>query len=66
MSRETKDPVREPVVAVCGREARVYGPVDNPESRKQFRPLWRVVEFRTHGAALLYAQTYEEGSGGKS
>lgn len=64
--REGKDPQREPVVAVCGTEARVYGPQENPESRTPRRPLWRVVEFRTHGAALHYAQTYEDGAGGKS
>lgn len=64
--REGKDPAREPVVAVCGKEARVYGPMHNPEDRNSRRPLWRVVEFRTHGAAVQYAMTYEEGAGGKS
>lgn len=64
--REGKDPQREPVVAVCGSEARVYGPQEGPEHGDKVRPLWRVVQFRTHGAALDYAHTYEDGAGGKS
>lgn len=53
-------------MAVCGAQARVYGPMLNPDDRKSLRPLWRVVEFSTHGAALHYAQNYEDGAGGKS
>lgn len=51
-----KDQSREPVVAVCGNEARVYGPVE-PNG---VRPLLRIKTFPHHGAAKLYAQDFEE------
>lgn len=50
------NPSEKPVVAVCGAEARVYGPV-NEFNR---RPLWQVKHFQHHGAAILFAQEYED------
>lgn len=51
-----KSPEKEPVVAVCGAEARVYGPV----AENGRRPLIKVLEFAHRGAAILYAQEFEE------
>ncbi len=52
VSKENK-----PVVGVCGNEARIYGPLDEQTKR---RPLQRVVEFPHHGAAVLFAQEFED------
>lgn len=57
-----RDPDTEPVVAVCGNEARVYGPApfDTKTGKKLPRALWSVKVFPHHGAALLYAREFEE------
>ena len=55
------NPSEKPVVAVCGAEARVYGPV-NEFNR---RPLWNIKQFAHHGAAVLYAQEYEDDKSSK-
>lgn len=51
-----QDPAREPVVAVCGSEARVFGPAE-PNG---VRPLWQIKQFAHHGAAVQFANEYEE------
>lgn len=50
------NPALEPVVAVCGSEARIYGPVNS----KGRRPLIRVQQFQHHGAAVQFAQDFED------
>lgn len=56
MNTKQKSPDKEPVVAVCGKEGRVYGPVEE----NGVRPLLRVMQFPHRGAAILYAQEFEE------
>ena len=53
----SSNPLDKPVVAVCGSEARVYGPIDAKTSRREF--LYQR-DFPHHGAALLFAQEYED------
>ncbi|MES2180678.1 MAG: hypothetical protein V4493_01085 [Pseudomonadota bacterium] len=55
MSKETKSPEAEPVVCVCGNEARTYGPVNSQGKR----PFLNVKVFAHHGAAKFYAQEFE-------
>lgn len=45
------------VVGVCGSQARVYGALDRFSG---VRPLMRIVDFPHKGAALLFAQEFEE------
>ena len=52
----------ENVVAVCGCEARVYGPMQG-NGRREFK--YRR-DFSTHGAAVLFAQEYEDTKPAKS
>ena len=50
------DQEREPVVAVCGNEARTFGPKES----NGVRPLLRIQTFAHHGAAVQFAQEFEE------
>ena len=50
------NPALEPVVAVCGSEARIYGPVNN----RNRRPLIGVKQFKHHGAAVQFAHDFED------
>ena len=50
-------PSDKSVVAVCGNEARIYGPIDTKTNRRE---LWNIRQFPHHGAALLFAQEYED------
>lgn len=52
----SKDQDREPVVAVCGAEARIYG----PKEENGVRPLLNIKQLPHHGAALLFAQEFED------
>ena len=49
------NPANEPVVAVCGNVARVYGAED-----KGRRPFMFERVFAHHGAAVLFAQEFED------
>jgi hypothetical protein len=51
-----RNPEKEPVVAVCGKDAFTYGPIE-PNG---IRPLIRKQTFQHHGAAILFAQEFEE------
>lgn len=44
------------VAAVCGKEVRIYG----EPGANGVRPLLKVREFPTHGAAREFAQEYED------
>jgi hypothetical protein len=44
------------VAAVCDNEVRIYGGVEENGRR----PLFAVHEFKHHGAAVNYAQEYDE------
>ena len=57
-----KDPVHEPVAAVCGNEMRVYGPTEfSSRYPKGIRPLWSTKTFNNHGQALQAAVEREGG-----
>ena len=45
------------VVGVCGSQARVYGPIDKETNR---RPLKSIIDFPHYGAAVLFAQEFED------
>lgn len=50
------NPELEPVVAVCGSEAAVYGPKEN----NGIRPFLYRKHFPHHGAAKQFAHDFEE------
>lgn len=60
MNQIKRDPEREPVVAVCGSEARVYGPVpDLSKAPRDPRPLLQVKQFSHRGHAIQFAEDFE-------
>jgi hypothetical protein len=48
----------EPVAAVCGREVRIYGPME----ASGIRPFRESRMFPHRGAALLYASEFDDAS----
>ena len=44
------------VAAVCDKQVRIFGEL----TKKNTRPLTKIINFPTHGAALFYAQEHDD------
>ena len=55
------DPSQCPVAAVCGNQVRIYG-IPHKAIKGEVRPLVNIINIRHHGAALQYAQEYDDRS----